>query len=137
LYRTVDALRRVLYVQAGVWAVVGLALAIAPGLVLVTVFGQPELGEAAWIRLLGVQTFGLALLMVLVAHRVEELWWWAWAFAFADLAVMTIVVLNLAFGLAPGQSAALWWVASVMTIGFALWMLYALWITSRERPIPE
>jgi hypothetical protein len=137
LYRTVDALRRVLYVQAGVWAVVGLALAIAPGLVLVTVFGQPELGEAAWIRLLGVQTFGLALLMVLVAHRVEELWWWAWAFALADLAVMTIVVLNLAFGLAPGQSGALWWVASVVTIGFALWMLYALWITSRERPIPE
>ena len=133
----VDALRRVLYVQAGVGAVVGLGLTIIPGLVLVTWFGQPELGETAWIRLLGVQTFGLALVMVLVAHRVEELWWWSWAFAFTDVALMGIVVLNLAFGLAPGQSAAVWWVASLVAIGFALWMLYALWITSRERPIPE
>ena len=99
--------------------------------------GQPERGETAWIRLLGVQTFGLALVMVLVAHRVEELWWWSWAFAFTDVAVMGIVVLNLAFGLAPGQSAAVWWVASLVAVGFALWMLYALWITSRERPIPE
>jgi hypothetical protein len=137
LYRTVDALRRVLYVQAGVWAVVGLALAIVPGLVLVTWFGQPAIGETAWIRLLGVQMVGLGLLMVLVAHRAEELWWWSWAFAFTDVAVMAVVVLNLAFGLSPEQSAALWWMASVVTVGLALWMLYALWITSRERPIPE
>jgi hypothetical protein len=133
----VDALKRALYVQAGLWALAGVALSVAPKLVLVTLFDQPPVREFAWVRLLGVQTFALAMLMVLVAHRVDDLWWWSWAFAAADVGVALIVVLNLAFGLAPRQSAALWWVLSAITVGFALWVLFGLYVSSRERPIPD
>jgi hypothetical protein len=114
----------------------GVGLAAAPRFFLVTVFDQPPLSEYAWVRLFGVQTLAVAMLMVIVAHRVEELWWWAWAFALASVLVAVIVVLNLAFSLSPGQSSALWWVFSVVALAFALSLLYGLYVSSRERPIP-
>jgi hypothetical protein len=119
-----------------VWAVAGVALAATPGFVLNTVFDQPALSEDAWIRLVGVQSFGLAMLMVLVAHRLEDLWWWSWAFALATLATAAVVALNAAFGLEPGQSGLLWWLFSLVAIGFALWLLTGLYVTSQENPLP-
>ena len=40
-----------------------------------TVFGQVPYSEYAWVRFAGLEAFGLALLMVLVAHRAAEVWW--------------------------------------------------------------
>jgi hypothetical protein len=130
------ALRRTLYIQSGVWVLAGLALTIAPKFTLVTIFSQPRHQEFAWMRLLGLQAICLSMLMVLVAHRVEELWWWSWAFAFTTTAMAAVALLNAAFGLGPNESAVLWWVLSAVTLGFALGLLYGLFVSSREQPLP-
>jgi hypothetical protein len=130
------ALRRTLYLQSGVWAVAGLALTIAPKYVLVTIFSQPRHQEFAWLRLFGLQAICLAMLMVLVAHRVEELWWWSWAFAFTTTAMAVLALLNAAFGLGPHESGVLWWILSLVTLGFAFGLLYGLFVSSREQPLP-
>ena len=78
-------LRRALVWQAALWAAFGLVLVIAPGWVIESVFDQPPLGEEAWLRVSGVMAITLAGLMVLVSHRVEELWWWSWAFVILDV----------------------------------------------------
>ena len=124
-----------MYLEAALWALSGAALALAPGLALHTVFRQPPLGEPAWLRLYGIQAVGLAMLMVLVAHRIEDLWWWAWAFAFVTVGVTVVTVLNAAFGLGPNEPAALWWLFSLAGLGLSLGLLYGLFVVSRERPL--
>jgi ABC-type Fe3+-siderophore transport system permease subunit len=130
-----NALRRALYVEAAVWALAGLALSIAPGSVLVRLFDQPKT-DPAWLRIVGIQAFVLAMLMVLVAHRIEDLWWWSWAFALATVGVSAVVVLNAAFGLNPGQPALFWWLFSAVAIASALGLLAGLFISSQEQPLP-
>ena len=125
-----------LYLQAAAWAFFGSALSVAPRFVLVTMLDQEPLAEFAWVRLFGVQTVALAMLMVIVAHRIEELWWWSWSFAFAAVFSAVVVVLNLGFGLDRGQSTWLWWAFSAVTLGFAMSLLYGLYVSSRERPVP-
>jgi len=132
-----NALRRVLYLQAAVWALAGLSLAAAPRLVLVSLFRQPPFYDYAWLRILGLQSLGLAMLMVLVGHRVAELWWWSWAFELVNVALVPVVVLNAALGLASGESAVVWWMFSIVAAGFAFALLYGLFVSSREQPLPE
>jgi hypothetical protein len=132
----VDTLRRILYLQAAVWAIAGLAVAVVPRFVLVTLFGQPPLPDQAWPRLVGVQAIGLAMVMVMVAHRVEEMWWWSWAFAIVAVAITAVVVLNAAFGLPPGESSLFWWVFAAVALMFSLGLLYGLFVSSREQPVP-
>jgi len=129
-------LRRTLYVQAGVWAFAGLSLVIAPEFALVTVFGQPHFQEFAWQRIVGLQAVGLAMLMVLVAHRIEEVWWWAWAFALVTTGMAAVTLLNVAFGLGPHQAAGLWWFLSAIFVLFALGLLFGLYAASQEQPNP-
>lgn len=130
-----NALKRALYLEAGVWAVSGLALSIAPKLVIETLFDQPPT-DPAWLRVAGIQAFGLALLMVLVAHRVEDLWWWSWAFALVTVGVAAVAVLNAAFGLAPGQPALFWWLFSALAVISSLGLLAGLYVSSQEQPLP-
>src|SRR6266566_4268887 len=125
-----NALKRALYLEAAVWAVAGLALSIAPRFVIVTMFDQPR-ADPAWLRLVGIQAFGLALLMVLVAHRIEDLWWWSWAFALVTVGIAAVAVLNAAFGLPPGQPSLFWWLFSAVTVGSALGLLTGLYISSQ------
>jgi hypothetical protein len=127
-------LRRVLYLQALVWSALGLALALAPRFVLVTILGQPRYTEYAWVRLGGVMSFTLALLMVMVAHRAEQLWWWSWAFALMAAATAVIVTLNAAFGLPPDASAWMWWVFAAVTWGFAIALAWGLGRAGLEHP---
>ncbi len=147
-----NALRRTLYVQAAVWAVAGLGLAVVPHLILFSIFGgrvPPGTGVPAglackvpgsafkgipWERLLGLQTFGLAMYMVLVAHRIERLWWWAWGFALVTLATAAVVTLHAGIGRTACESAAWWWLFAALTVGLAASMLYGLFVASREQP---
>ncbi len=131
-----NALRRTLYLQAAVWAVAGAALALVPRFVLHAVFDQPSVGEAAWVRLAGVESFTLAMLMVLVAHRVEDLWWWSWAFALMTTAVAAVALLHAAFGLGPNEPSGLWWILGAVAAAFDLALLLGIQLTSRERPLP-
>jgi hypothetical protein len=131
-----NALRRTLYLQAAVWGAFGLALALVPRFVLVAVFDQARHEEYAWARLFGIHAVGLAMVMVLVAHRIQELWWWSWAFAFTTAITTAVVLLNAAFGLSTNQGAVLWWLFTVVALAFSLGLLYGLFVASREQPLP-
>jgi hypothetical protein len=128
------ALRRTLLAQAALWALLGLALALAPRFTLVSLFGQPAPSDPAWLRIAGVQAIGLSMLEVLVSRRLEDLWWWAWAFELVTVAAASVAVLNLAFGLDPGQSAGVWWALSAVTVALAFGLLWALSRTARANP---
>ena len=131
-----NSLRRILCLEAALWALLGAALAVAPRQIVVSLFGQPPLSELTWIRLVGVEAVTVAMLMVLVAHRVEDLWWWSWAFAFLATATAALGLLNAGFGLRLGQSAALWWVIGAVGAAFSVALLWGLLQTSREQPLP-
>jgi hypothetical protein len=102
------ALRRVLYLDALLTALSSISVLVAPGWLL-DVLGQPPIGDEAWLRLLGVAGFVLALLMVLVAHRAEELWWWCWAFVIVEVGSAAVASLHLLLGLPDGTAAWPWW----------------------------
>jgi hypothetical protein len=126
-------LRGVLYLHALVWTVVGVALAVWPGL-LQSALGQPIYVEHAWVRLFGVQAVGLAMVMVLVGHRVEELWWWSWAFVFATAGVAAVATLNAAFDLPAGARAPVWWTLALVAWTLASGLLVAMSRAAQERP---
>jgi hypothetical protein len=131
----VKLLRRVLVWQAALWAAFGLILVIAPGWVIESVFDQPPpLGEEAWLRVSGVMAISLAGLMVLVTHRIEELWWWSWTFVILGIASTVILLLNAILGVPDGAASWPWWVLAGGNAGFALIELAALAQIGTERP---
>jgi hypothetical protein len=119
--------------QALVWAACGIAIALAPRFVLVTVFDLPSLPDQGYVRIAGVFAFSLSLLMVLVARRLETLWWFAWAFVIASAGSAIVAVLN-AFGLPDGVSPLLWWVFAALSTAFTIGLLAGLAKTGTERP---
>ena len=127
-------LRRVLVWQAALWAGFGLVLVIAPGWVVETVFDQPPLGEEAWLRVSGVMAIALAGMMVLVSHRVEDLWWWSWTFVILEVASSVVLVLNALVGVPEGAASWPWWLLAGVNAGFALIELSALARIGTERP---
>ncbi len=128
-------LQRILKVQAAVWAVFGVAVGIVPRWVTETLGDQPPMPEYAWLRLVGVMAVVLALLMVLISRRIDDVWWWAWSFALLEAGAATIFALNAAFGL-PGAAAAwLWWAMSAGSAVFAVLDLVGLARAGQEQPI--
>jgi len=130
----VDLLRRVLIIQAGVWAACGLAIAVTPGFVLVTMFAVPALPDEGYVRIAGIFSFCLSLLMVLVARRLAELWWFAWAFVIASAGSAIVASLNALFGLPEGASPLLWWLFAAASTAFTAGLLAGLAKTGTERP---
>ena len=129
-----NLLRRTLYWQAAVWALVGAALAAAPHLVLVDLLSQRFLADYAWVRLVGAQAVGLALLMVLVGQRIEELWWWSWAFVITTAAVTTIALMNALFSVPSHSAAWPWWLFTGIGLAFAVALLWGMARAGNERP---
>jgi hypothetical protein len=120
--------------QAAVWAICGVAIAVAPGLVLVTMFDLAPLGDDGYVRIAGLFSFSLSLLMVLVARRLAELWWFAWAFVIATAGSAMIAGLNAMFGLPDGASPLVWWLFAAASSVFTLGLLAGLAKTGTERP---
>jgi hypothetical protein len=120
--------------QAVVWAGCGIAIALAPRFVLVTVFELPSLPDQGYVRIAGVFAFSLSLLMVLVSRRLETLWWFAWAFVLATAGSAIVAVLNALFGLPHGVSPLLWWVFAALSTAFTVGLLAGLAKTGTERP---
>jgi hypothetical protein len=127
-------LRRVLSAQAALWAVFGLVVGIAPGWLLETTTGQPALTDDAWLRALGVIAVVLALLMVLVAQRLEDVWWWAWAFVVLEAGTGTVFVLHALFGLPERASAGPWWLLACVNGVVGALDLVGLGLTAQEKP---
>jgi hypothetical protein len=120
--------------QAVLWAAFGLVLIVAPGWLVEVVFDQPVLGEDAWLRVAGVLAIVLAGQMVLVGHRIEELWWWTWLFVLLELGTAIVFVLNAVTGIADGSPVWPWWVLGGLNMGFALLEVVGLAKTGTERP---
>jgi hypothetical protein len=127
-------LRRTLYWNAAGWALTGIVAAVAPRFAVETVSRQVGLADYAWIRIGGVGAFGFALFMVLVAHRIQDVWWWSWGFVIVAGLLTLIGVLNAALGPPDGSSAAFWWVFAAANGLFVASLLYGLGRTGMERP---
>ena len=129
-----DLLRRVLLLQALVWSVCGVAIAVAPRLVLVSIFDLAPSPEYGYVRVAGIFSFSLALLMVLVARRLTEIWWFEWAFVVASGGSGIVAALTALFGLPDGASPLLWWLFAAASTTFAVGLLAGLAKTGTERP---
>ncbi len=98
-----------LYWAAALWAVAGVALVVAPGWLVQDVFHQPAPGDVVWLRAAGVMAFSLALLMVVVAHHLEDVWWWTWAFVVLEAGTALVFAWHALVGAPPGAPAWPWW----------------------------
>jgi hypothetical protein len=127
----VDLLRRVLLLQAAVWAACGLALALAPRLVLDAIFDLEPLPDAGYVRVAGVCSFSLALLMVLIARRLDEIWWFTWAFVIAAAGTAVVAAFEAVLG---ETSGVLWWLFAGVSTAFTIGLLAGLAKTGGERP---
>jgi hypothetical protein len=127
-------LRRTLYLHAVVWAGCGLALAVLPRLVMRTVFDQVPYPDYAYVRVAGVLSFGLALLMVLVVQGSEDRWWWSWAFVLVDVGVGGIALANALGGAPAGSGRSLWWLFSGTSLVLGVGLIAGLAKTGTERP---
>ncbi|HEY7477925.1 MAG TPA: hypothetical protein VIB62_06780 [Actinomycetota bacterium] len=124
-------LRRVLKLQAVLWAAFGLVLLAVPGLLLEEVFEVEEGPGDVWLRMAGVMGVVLAMLMVLVAQRVLDVWWWTWAFAILEAGVATLAILEAVSGDPPSWP---WWALGGSAVLFLLLDLIGLARAERERP---
>jgi hypothetical protein len=130
----VKLLRSVLYAQAAVWAACGIAVAVLPHWVLQGLFDQPEYVDNAYVRVSGVLAIGLALLMVLVAQRLEDVWWWAWAFILTTAGVVTVTGLHALFGVPAGAGSLLWWLFAAVNAAFLVGLMVGMAMTAQEKP---
>jgi hypothetical protein len=124
----------VLYWMAASWAICGVALAVAPRWVLVSLFDQPAYPDATFVRASGVMSVGLAMLMVLVAQRLDDIWWFSWTFALVGAALATITALHALFGLPPGAGVLLWWLFAGVNAAFTAGVLLGMGQAGQEKP---
>ena len=127
-------LRRVLLWQAALWAAFGLAIAAVPGTVLVDLFEQAPLADDAFARLAGIGAFCLALNMVLVAQRIEDIWWFSWTFVVLETGTVAVTLANALGARPPGSGVFLWWLLTVLGVAFLGLLLAGLGRTGTERP---
>ena len=127
-------LRRLLKVQAILWAAWGLLALVAPRWLVETVMGQPALGDAVWLQSIGVLSLVLALLMVLVSQKLDDVWWWSWAFAVADVGLGTVCVLHALFGLPEGAAAWPWWTLGAVNAVLGAGLLVGMADAGQEKP---
>ena len=122
----VSLLKRVLYVDALLNAALAVGLIFLPRFLLVDLFGQPVYPDYAFVRVFGAAALTLASLQVLIAQRVEELWWWTWSFILFEGARAAVLTLHVLIGLPEGADPIMWWLGSgvrwVVAFGLLLGM---------------
>jgi len=130
----VKLLRRALYWEAALWGLFGALLALVPSWFLESVMGQLPIPEHAGVRILGVHAVGIALLMVVVGHRIESIWWFSWAFVLVFVGTAGVAVLNVFFSLRSHSAEAPWWILTGVAVAFSGVLLVGLARTGLERP---
>jgi hypothetical protein len=145
-------LRKVLFIHAAVWGVLGVAMMVAPAsfvhllssdtLIVFTSFRAggfvPSIGPIdTFARIIGSSLLVIAMFMVLVAQKIEAVWWWSWAFVFGDLLVTLIATTHAAFGVSNGASSLPWWIVTVVSVAFAIALLWGLFKAQQDQPIIE
>jgi hypothetical protein len=127
-------LRRTLYAMAAVWVACGVVLVAAPRWILVDVFDQVPYPDYAYVRVAGVVSFSAALLMVITAQRLEDMWVFCWAFVFAAAGTFVVALANAAWGRPDGSGGVLWWLFAGLSLLFTLGLLAGLAKTGTQRP---
>jgi hypothetical protein len=130
----VKLLRSALYAQAMVWAASGLVIAALPRWVLVDVFDQPPHPYYAYVRVAGVLALGMALLMVLVAQRLEDVWWWSWSFIITTAGLVTVAGLHAIVGRPSGSAIVLWIIFPCVNAILLAAMLLGMAKAAQEKP---
>jgi hypothetical protein len=130
----VRSLRGTLYAMAVVWGGSGFVLVAAPRQVLVDVFDQVPYPDYAYVRVAGVVAFAAALLMVITAQKLEEMWVFTWAFVVAAVGTFVVAGVNAVWGHPEGSGTLLWWLFAGMSLIFTLGLLAGLAKTGTERP---
>lgn len=121
--------------EAALWVVAGAALAAVPES-LMNLLGQAAYPEHAWLRVAGIQAITLAMLMVLVAQKIDDHWWWSWAFVFGTGALATLLLLKAALGIGAGNSSnAMWWAIGTLSAVLTAALLAGLGRAGRENPV--
>lgn len=123
-------LRRVLYIQAAANALFSVLAIAVPRYFMVSLLGQPQYVDYAWVRLVGVQSLAVAMLIVLVAQRIEELWWWTWAFVVVAFGTAAVTTLHAVIGLPPGAAAWPWWATGLFSWAIAFGLLRGIGIAA-------
>lgn len=127
-------LRRTLNVQAILWTAWGVLALVAPRWLVESIMGQPALGDVVWFQTMGVMSLVLALLMVLVSQKLEDVWWWSWAFAVLEIGIATVFVLHALFGLPEGAAAWPWWSLGILDAAFGALLLAGMADAGQEKP---
>ena len=127
-------LRTFLYAGAVAWAASGLALALIPHYLIHDLFQNPWIRDWALIRTLGVVSIGLAMVMVLVAQRLEDVWWWAWAFIITTAGVATVNGVHAAFGDRSGRAQLMFWLIAAVNGVLCAGLLVGMGKTAQEKP---
>ena len=130
----VKLLQRSLKLQAALWALWSLGILVAPAWVAEGLMAQPPLGAYAWLRIAGVMGLVLAMLMVLVSQRIEDVWWWSWAFALLAVGVATIAGLTALFGPPAGAAAWPWWALAAVNAALGVALLLGMADAGEEKP---
>src|SRR4029453_18863512 len=102
--------------------------------ILVDVFDQMRYPDYAYVRVAGVVSFAAALLMVITAQRLEDMWVFAWAYVCAAAGTFVVALANAAWGHPDGSSAALWWLFAAARLAFTVGLLAGLAEAGNERP---
>ena len=130
----VKLLRRQLKTQAVMWVFGSIAIVLFPRWVFETIAGQPVLEEYVWAQAVGVMGIVLALLMVLVAQKIDELWWWSWSFAVLDVGLATLFVVNALFGTPDAAPAWPFWSLAVLNGVLGAGLLVGMGLGGQEKP---
>jgi hypothetical protein len=117
------------------WVVGGLAIILFPRWMLETTAGQPVLETYVWVRAVGVMGTVMALLMVLVAQRIDELWWWSWSFAVLDVGLATLFAVNALFGTPEATPAWPYWTLAALNGVLGAGLLVGMGLGGQEKPL--
>ena len=130
-----ELLRRLLKVQAGLWGLWSVATLVAPAWVVETLLRQPAFDAQVWLRAAAVMGGVLALLMVLVSQKIEDLWWWSWAFAMLEMGTATVFASARLVRTCPKASPAWpWWALALINGALGAGLLVGMGRAGQERP---
>jgi hypothetical protein len=129
----VKLLRTSLRWQAALWALCGAGLLVTPGWVVGTLLDQAPFGEDAWLRAAGAMAIALAAQMVLVGHRIEELWWWSWTFVFLEVSTSIVFLATAVAGPSEGSATWPWWALAGVNAAVGAVQVTALARSGTER----
>jgi hypothetical protein len=126
-------LRRLLKAQAALWTLGSAVALIAPGWLVENLLDQPAV-DVVWIRTAAVMGIVLALVMVLVAQRIDEVWWWSWVFAILDVGTATVFGGHAVLGTPQGAALWPWWSLAGLNGAFGAGLLAGMATAGQEKP---